>query len=306
MRNSESALLIDQTSPISLMQWDEIIRDLVMFSDVVWLHKPAVSFDSKLDVGLQRHFEYVYNELAEAGLIRFYAYESDEITDIGSVSRVITREEHMELYNSVVEKVRVPSFCTLDHLQDPERTSRIVEGRNELWKYGIATLLDSEISSSYNGVHKNLSEIMYNRSINTKMANELFSAFNISSLSHLSTEEIIRLSNKGKKYRKTFQNMTVKALTNPNETVSSVVNKELREVIEKINQLANDSAGNGAVKSLILNTTLNLGGLIPFSQVVLVPLTALLCGKDLFEFLKSRRKYGFVLFMNSLKLKSLN
>ena len=92
----------------------------------------------------------------------------------------------------------------------------------------------------------------------------------------------------------------------PNTTITKVVNDEYREAIKKINQLASDVTGNGAIKNLVLNSTINIVGLIPFSYVILVPLTALVCGRDLFEFLRSRKKFGFVLFMNTLKNKSCN
>ena len=303
---ASSSLLIEQNTPISAFQWDGIVRDLIMFSDKIWLHRSAVSFDSKLDIGVQRHFELAYNELIEAGLIHFYAFESDSKLEQNTANRVITREEHLELYNSIIERMQNPNTYTLDSLQDPERTSRIVEKRNELWKYGLATLLKSEISFTCSNFKNNISYEMSNRSVNSKLTNELFSAFDIPSLSHLNAAEIIELKAKAQKHKKVLQNLTIQARTNPNETITDVVTKEFDNAIEKINQLATDSAGNGAIKNLIINSTLNLGGLVPLSYIVLVPLTAVLCGKDMFEFLRSRKKYGFVLFMNSLKIKARN
>ena len=304
MIDTSYALLVEQKAPISTPQWDNIVKNLVMFSDKIWLHRAAVEFDSRLDTALMRHYEMVYNELVEADLIQFYSFESDSNEDCSNSSRIITKEEHVELYNTIIDKVSVPNQYSYDSLQDPERTSRIVERRNELWKYGLATLLDSEISVDCQLAKKIGSEIS-NRSLNSAMTNELFSAFDISSLTHLNTKDIIELRNKAQKHRKTIQDITIRARIDPNTTITDVVNNEYKDAIQKINELTADIAGVGAIKKLLLNSTINIVGLVPLSYVVLVPLTALICGKDLFDFLKSRKKYGFVLFMNSLRGKSL-
>ena len=303
MQKTSYSLLVEQKSPISIVQWDEIVRNLVMFSDTIWLHRSAVAFDQNLDTALGRHYELVYHDLIDAGLIQFYSFESDSDFDCMNSSRVITREEHLKLYDTIIDKVNDPNKYLYDSLQDPERTSRIIEQRNELWKYGIATLLESEITFNYKYSNRISPEIT-NRSLNSKMTTELFSAFGISSLSHLDAKEIMALRKESQKHRKTIQDITTKARTGPNTTITKVVNDEYREAIEKINQLATDVAGNGAIRNLVLNSTINIVSLIPLSSIVLVPLTALVCGRDLFEFFRSRKKYGFVLFMNTLKNKS--
>ena len=86
------------------------------------------------------------------------------------------------------------------------------------------------------------------------------------------------------KHRKILTDLTTQAQINPNVDISDLVAKELNDSITKINEMASNVAGNGAVKSLITNTALNFAGLIPFTYAVLIPLTAVLCGKDLFEF----------------------
>ena len=303
MHETSYSLLVEQKSPISIIQWDEIVRNLIMFSDTIWLHRSAVAFDQNLDTALERHYELVYSDLIDAGLIKFYSFESDSDIDCKNSSRVITREEHLKLYDTIIDKVNEPHKYLYDSLQDPERTSRIIEQRNELWKYGLATLLESEISFNYKNT-KRIDPEITNRSLNSKMTSELFTAFGISSLSHLDANDIITLRSNSQKHRKTIQDITTKARTDPNTTITKVVNDEYKEAIEKINQLATDVTGNGAVKNLVINSTINIVSLIPFSYIILVPLTALVCGKDLFEFLRSRKKYGFVLFMNTLKNKS--
>ncbi len=298
------SILVEQKSLISCFQWEEILRDIIMFSDTVWLHRSAVAFDNTLDLGIQRHLEWVYNDLIDANIIQFYSFESDSDKECREATKVITHEEHLDLYNSIIEKIQNPNTYTTDSLPDPERTSRIVERRNELWKYGLATLLDAQISLSCENPRIPISSEIDKRALNHKMASELFSAFDITTLSHLNAIEILDLKKVSEKHRKILTDLTTQAQINPNANISDLVSKELNDSITKINEMASNIAGSGAVKSLIANTALNFTGLIPFTYAVLIPFTAVLCGKDLFEFFRSRKKYGFVLFMNSLKTKS--
>lgn len=302
----ENSLLIEQNGLVSIPQWEEIVRSVIMFSDRLWFHNSLPSFDTKLDTSISRHIMIAFNELAESGLISSYSFESDTEAEKKKASRVITREEHMELYNSIIERVQDPNTLTLDTLQDPERTSRIVEKRNELWKFGLATILDSDISMICKGVKSiNINSEIANRSLNSQLTNELFSAFEIPTLSHLTANDIVNLREKAKKYRKTLIGLTTKARIDQSSTISSVVENEFNEVFNRMKDLADDAAGNGAIKKLIISSVLNLTGLIPLSFIVVAPLTALLCGKDLYGFIVDRKKYGFVLFMNSVKVNSI-
>mgnify|MGYP004551914209 CR=1 FL=1 len=299
------SILVEQKSLISCFQWEEILRDIIMFSDTVWLHRSAVAFDNtSLDPSIQRHLEWVYNELIDANIIQFYSFESDSDKECQDATRVITHEEHLDLYNLIIEKIQNPNTYTTDSLPDPERTSRIVERRNELWKYGLATLLDAQISLSCENPRIPIPSEIDKRALNHKLASELFSAFDITTLSHLNAKELLDLKKVSEGHRKILTDLTTQAQINPNTNISDLVAKELNDSITKINEMASNVAGNGAIKSLIANTALNFAGLIPFTYAILIPLTAVLCGKDLFEFFRSRKKYGFVLFMNSLKTKS--
>ena len=301
---AENSLLLEQNAPISIPQWEEIIRSIIMFSDKVWLH-PSVKINRSLDAAISKHISNTFNQLVEAGFIQFYSLESDSADEQKNVSRVITLKEHMQLYNSIIEKVQNTTSFSDDGLPDPERTSRIVEKRNELWRYGIATILGSDISVTCRNINKsNIHAEISNRSLKPQLTKELFSAFEIQSLSHLSTPEIIDLRDMAQKYRKVLTELATKARTDVNSDISSVVEDEYRVCIEKINELATEAAGSGSVKKLVSNSILNIVGLVPLPFIIVAPITALVCGKDLLEFFTSRDKYGFVLYMNSLKLKS--
>ena len=147
MNKKDTALLIEKNSPTSIERWNEIIRSIIMFTDVVWLHS-SLDISNEMDDSAKNHINIVLNELVECGLIKFYSLDSDEEKYRNNASRIITREEHMELYNSIIENVSDKNKRYIDDLPDPERTSRIVECRNELWRFGIATLLDADISIS--------------------------------------------------------------------------------------------------------------------------------------------------------------
>lgn len=301
-----SSLLIEQNAPISISQWEEVIRSIIMFSEKIWLHYSSVEFARFNEIAIDRHIMLTFNELVEEGLIQFYGFDSDNDYEKKKSNRIITKEEHLTLYYAIIEKLQNPGALSIDTLPDPERTSRIIEKRNELWKYGLSTILDSDISALYKNLTiTNLHSEIANRSLNPKLTSEVFSTFEISSLSHLSAKDIIDFRKKAEKHRKVFTNLVSTANSNQSFSTEMLVENEFKKSIEHINELAVDAAGNGAIKKLIASTTLNLVGLIPLSFIVVVPITAILCGKDLFEFIASRKKYGFVLFMNSLKAKSL-
>ncbi len=293
MKNN--ALLIEQYTQATIEQWDEIVRSIIMFADVVWLHS-SLDISNKIDDAFKNHIHIVLNELVENGLIKFYSLESDECRYKNGSSRIITQEEHMELYNSIVENVKDKDKIYVDNLPDPERTSRIVECRNELWRYGIATLLDADISVTYkNRGNKNyMRKEIDKMAINSELTTELFNLFNIPSLAHLSTEDILSIRKSAKKYRKNITELSVKVNNSVDENLNKIVQDEYQEFISSLNELAQSAAGNKAIKRMTENTFINVVGLF------FPPMAALACGLDYYSYFKDRKKLGFVLFMNSL------
>lgn len=299
MPKKDSALLIEQNMPTSLERWDDIVRAVVMFTDVVWLHS-ALDISNKIDDSSKHHISIVLNELMENGIIKFYSLESDEDSYKNTASRIITKEEHMELYNSIIENVSDKNRVYVDDLPDPERTSRIVECRNELWRFGIATLLDADISVSYkNRRNKNyMSKEIEKMAINAELTTELFKLFNVPSLAHLETEQILKIRKESKKYRKVLSDLSAKVNNSINNDLEKIVQEEYQDYISSLNDLANSAAGNRGIKRVMGNMLINVIG------IFLPVTTALTCGLDFYNYFKDRKKYGFVLFMNSLtKLK---
>ncbi len=295
MNKKDSALLIEKNSPTSIERWNEIIRSIIMFTDVVWLHS-SLDISNKMDDSAKNHINIVLNELVECGLIKFYSLESDKEKYRNNASRTITREEHMALYNSIIENVSDKNKRYIDDLPDPERTSRIVECRNELWRFGIATLLDADISISYkNRGNKNyMSKEIDKMAINSKLTTELFKLFNVPSLAHLSTEEILGIRKNAKRHRKVITDLSVKVNNSVDEDLTKVVQEEYQEFIISLNELAKSAAGNSAIRRMTGNTFINVVG------IFFPPMAALACGLDYYSYFKDRKKYGFVLFMNSL------
>lgn len=295
MNKKDTALLIEKNSPTSIERWNEIIRSIIMFTDVVWLHS-SLDISNEMDDSAKNHINIVLNELVECGLIKFYSLDSDEEKYRNNASRIITREEHMELYNSIIENVSDKNKRYIDDLPDPERTSRIVECRNELWRFGIATLLDADISISYkNRGNKNyMSKEIDKMAINSKLTTELFKLFNVPSLAHLSAEEILGIRKNAKKHRKVIADLSVKVNNSVDEDLTKVVQEEYQEFIISLNELAKSAAGNSAIRRMTGNTFINVVG------IFFPPMAALACGLDYYSYFKNRKKYGFVLFMNSL------
>lgn len=294
MSRRDTALLVEQNSPATISQWDEIIRAIIMFADVVWLHS-SLDIAYEMDDSTKNHLNTVLNELVEGKLIKFYSLESDESIYRNNASRVITKEEHMDLYNSIVEKVKDKERLYVDNLNDPERTSRIIEHRNELWRFGIATLLDANISISYRnrGSKDYLRKEIDKMAIKSELTTELFRLFNIPSLAHLSTSDILAVRKNARKYRKVINDLFIKA-DHGDEDLRKVVQEEYNEFISSLNELVQTAAGNKAIKRLAGNTFINVAG------IFFPPMAALACGLDYLNYFKDRKKYGFVLFMNSL------
>lgn len=299
MTKKDNALLIEQNMPMSIAKWDEIIRSVIMFTDTIWLHS---SFDisNKIDDSAKSQINIVLNELAENELIKFYSLESDEDKYKNISNRIITKEEHMELYNSIIENVQDKNRLFIDNLPDPERTSRIVECRNELWRFGIATLLKSDISVSFKnrGNKSYLSKEISKMAINAELTKELFKLFDIPSLAHLYTEDILSIRKTAKKHRNVISELSNKINNSLEGDIEKVVYKEYQQFICSLDELAKTAAGNKAIKRMAGNTAINIVG-------IFVPaMAALACGLDYYSYFKDRKKYGFVLFMNSLAKKN--
>ena len=83
-----------------------------------------------------------------------------------------------------------------------------------------------------------------------------------------------------------------------NNDLEKIVQEEYQDYISSLNDLANSAAGNKGIKRVMGNMLINVIG------IFLPVTTALTCGLDFYNYFKDRKKYGFVLFMNSLtKLK---
>ena len=293
---------MEQDTFLSIARWDEMIRSAVMFSDVIWLHE-SLNIDYRIAPEMRNHINMTANELIDAKIIKHYALESDGAVACKNAEKVITQEEHLRLYDIIIKRVKGEKSFDPDNLADPERTSRIIEKRNELWKFGVASLLDSNISTACKSITKrDIERDIASRSIKTELTSKLFKMFSIGGLSHLTTSEIIQLQKQGKKFRNIVQELAVSAFTDAmGGNISVVAENAFDEQIKVINELLQATAGAKGIKKLLLTLVKNFAGLIPLTLPILIPTTALQCGDDLRCFFSDRKKYGFILFMNTLQ-----
>lgn len=295
MEQKNHSLLIEQNIPLEINQWDEIVRSLIMCTDTVWLHS-TVEISHKLEDPVSNHLHCVLHDMADNGLVKFYSLESDNEECRRLSSRIISREEHMELYGAIIENINNANRSYADGLPDPERTSRIVECRNELWKFGIAALLDADLSVSYKD-RKNqdyLNREMERMCIKADLTTELFRLFHVPCMAGLNTEDILRIRKKSKKHRHIISELSDRVNNGGTLTAEQVVNDEYKEIVESMYELVQSAAGNMAIKKMLGNTFINVFG------IFFAPMAAIACGLDYYSYLMNRRKYGFVVFMSSL------
>ena len=287
-----TALLVEPTNGVTLVTLDEIARALLTFSDRVYVHS-AVRV-APLGGPTESHVRSTVADLADAGLVQYFALESDSAEEIRSADRVISEADHLDLYNAIVGRVQSGTTHYRDHLSDPERTSRIVEQRNELWRFGLATLLDAELSrgipqSSPIQVEHELRSL----SINAELASELFHSVGVRSLAHLTVDDILIHRKEGKKFRKEFNLLALEAENEPDSGARVVAAREHEKYMKQLTEIARETTGNGAVKNLVEKSAVNVLGVF-FSSIAAISATA-----DLIDFFRNRSRLQFLLYLQS-------
>jgi hypothetical protein len=293
-----NSVLLTNNNPIELSTFDEIIRNIIMYADTIWLPVSyTISHEQQSESEI--HIKQTLKDLSDENIISFYALESDEDSKKKKAKTVISIEQHMELYKVMINNMTDTHNQIFDNLNDPEKTSRIIENRNLFWLFGIATLLKANISVT-SGVYKkaiNLKLELRKLLINSENIVDLFKSYKVLSLAHLNTKDILELRKKAKKLRR---KMVFKSTVEQDE----FINGEYFKQIDEMNETSKSVDGNKEIKSFVKDFIFYIAALLcPVSKIGTV-ISSLAMGTTFYDFCKKYNKEQFTIFMQSLSRRS--
>lgn len=299
-----SDLFYSGNSELSLLDWEQIVHALVTYGNVIWINSNSL-ISSKIDPILSTAIEQTLEELKESKLVLTWDLEASANSKV-VVDRIVTIEEHKNLYESINFAIlgdgdREISVGPSD--ENIERTSRLIEYRQELWHLGIASFCNAYGIVYRTSPSKRLIPSSYYRyeMLNKQYTQQLFKKFKIESMWSLSAEDIITLRKRASKLRAKIDSLLagkIHEIGVPSERISSECERLYSEYLECVNDMLREKTNLGTVKGTTKDTIVGAAGLI-LPIVGVYPIA-----ERFWLWLKNKEQYGFVLYMLELQEKT--
>jgi hypothetical protein len=295
---NKNSILLTNNNPIELSILDEIIRNIIMYADNIWL---PVSYTISLEQQSesQIHIMNILRDLVDEKIINLYALESDEENKKKKATMIVSVYQHMELYKAIINNITDIHNQIFDKLEDPEKTSRIIENRNLFWLFGLAALLKANISVT-SGVYKNVinSKLELKKLlINSDNISDLFKTHKVLSLAHLNTNDILILRKKAERLRK---KMVFKSTTEHDEFMKGEYFKQ----IDEMNETSKCITGNKEIKNIMRDFIFYIAAFLCPVPVIGTAISSVAMGINFYNFCKKYNRENFAIFMQSLSKKS--
>ncbi len=284
--------------------WEQIVHSLVTYGDCVWLHADAV-LSKDLDPTISVRIQNTLKELQDEKKIRTWELEASTayVLRKTSASRVISLEEHKSLYQNVNHAVlegpgEVGNLAYGE--QDIERTSKLIDYRQELWHLGIASLCGASslvYEKSPTGRFRYSTYFRY-ESLNKKYTQTLFKKFEIPALSLLTTKDILELQKYAAALRRKVDGLLstkVFEIGVPDRTVMKECEGLHHEYLTMLKNVIQEKTGNGILLGGMKDVAVWVTGLF-------LPATSIIPLAERFgHWLVNKQEYGFVLYMLELQ-----
>lgn len=180
--------------------WESILHSIITYSDKIWLNS-NYKFSDQIESNKTSKFLSILNDLKEEGIVLTWQLESNLHNSDNSISRVITNDEHRNLYNEINQTI--VNGCKGDF----DIQSKFVEARHELFYLGLTRICEAHGITCNKLEASNLisrlcsQEYISYENILKKYSYHLFQEFSIGNLSKLSSSDIIKLRSSSKYYR---------------------------------------------------------------------------------------------------------
>lgn len=279
--------------------WDQIVHSIITYGDKIWL-KSGIKFSPRIDQKILRDMEITYQELKDENIIVTWDFEISKSFqhDNSKLSKVITHNEHKELYNAINETIahNVTGKNDFSLGGDTKIVTKFIEVRQELWNIGLASCCEATGIINRSTIVTNMlaSDLFsYELGIN-KYTNYLFKQFRIPSLCGLSTKAILELRKQSQYLRKKVDSLTKNRLLEygmQNREILKDCNELYSNYLDGVKSLMKEKNQNGVFKELIINVS---GLFVPI--IGFLPLS-----KKLVDWLKDKNHTGFIMYMLHLQ-----
>ncbi len=290
---------------INRFDWEQIVQSLITYGEEVWM-KSGSNISAKIVDDERKHVSSCLNELIEERIIKTWSFETDKSKSTNN--RVISKEEHIELYNNINSSISYQSGVNNNLLQGKniDKVTRFIEMRQELWNIGLASLCgaNSIVYGKSNSDFVKSNRFYRYDELSKSFTETLFKKFNVPSLSGLSAADILELRLEAVKYRKKIDVFIEKLATNNSEFLDEAIISKCNEIYDEyLNQVYNlviEKTRSNVVNNTIKDVTINTVG-------IFMPIAGFLSIADnLFDYFENKENIGFIFYMIMLLKKTSN
>jgi len=280
---------------------NQIIQSIVCFSDFVWMNCAARPSD-RLPRENKERISGLLRELEASGKVKLWGYPHQKRAGV----KIIEMQE----YRKIAEKINETFLTerellpTISYSFKPigeekggiETTSKIISARKEYWSLAVADLLESDrviVGPEYKTIWPERPQKFKYATAEGKMIEKVLKDFlHIPDLTGLTAQDIVRLQNLGKPLRRKIEEICAFDF--------KLDGKELEKAGIEFTDSIWDFFPKTDLKSL--GKSVSEEAFYAVISVYIHPiLSALPFGRRFLDWLNTRRKMGFAIFMSELK-----
>ncbi|MBS1595568.1 MAG: hypothetical protein JST90_14725 [Bacteroidetes bacterium] len=289
-------------SELSTDQWVVIISNLITYGDQVWL-RADTHFTKSLGSYPFERFNNMLRELATLGMVKFWDLEAFPSDGDIIQDRIISKEEHLELYEALKYDARLNDLQEIGNNRgaEVERTSKLIDYRQELWTLGLCSLCNSNqiiYQKSPSGILG--TEFYKFEKINEKITQRVYSKFHIAGIETLEVSDIIEMKKLSAKYQNKIDTLFETDALSFSLLSSSHIDRKLEDLKFEFDTYLNDLA----IKSKGLpigrsawDTAVNI---LSFSFAPATALSIAQTALDLLRKAKKSQDENFIFYMTEL------
>ncbi len=303
------SILYNDRTEIGLVELTQIYLALLTTADRVWLNTgaaPAKSIGTPTQV--IAHVEEALNGLQVRGLVHLWCFPGEEPSQHIPGLHVLDPVEYATLERAISDTFlkRKDLFDLISARKKPdgtivaspeESTSKIIAMRREYWSMAVASILGADqVLNNYGGWHPpdaTIAPVVFKEDYEP-LVQELFRIMKIGDISTLTVKDIARLQPHSTELRLLLEHTvkvpSVSGQKNVRDAMSAVEGRLLSDLADYFHEASRPP------------WIRMLGGAVCTAAGVLIPpIHALPIANEFLDWLRTKRKYGYMYYLSSLR-----
>jgi hypothetical protein len=302
-------ILYNDRIEIGLDELTHIYLALLTTADRVWLNAGAAPTKSiGTPTQVIAHVEEALDCLQGRGLVRLWCFPGEEPSQHVSGLKVLDPTEYADLERVISDTFlkRKDLFDLISARRKPdgtivpapeESTSKIIAMRKEYWSMAVASILGADqVLNNYGGWHPPdaSDEPVVFKEDYEPLVQELFRIMKIGEIGTLSVDDIASLQPRSSELRRLLED-TVKVPSlsgqkNVQDTMAAVEGRLLSDLADYFHESSRPP------------WLRMLGGAVCTAAAILIPpIHALPIANEFLDWLRAKRKYGYMYYLSSLR-----